>query len=228
MVFLIFGRAAPDLGFDGVERGDALDRFGCHRRGMRDMDLVELAPGMRPARDFVDIAVFIELLEASVSVGLKRTLVELQVLPWVLALAIWRVGEPYGRRGPIARRPVIANIGPEPSGLGLAVAGREYRHWCVVGMQLAGSHDMIANRFDQWREQLAGCADPSGQRGAVEVDAFASVDLRLPIERLMIGILRDQHMREQTGPASPRSIGRDGAGACTIRSQASQLSFGRT
>jgi hypothetical protein len=40
---------APDLGFDGVERGDALNRFACDGRGMRDVDLVELASCVRPA-----------------------------------------------------------------------------------------------------------------------------------------------------------------------------------
>ena len=47
-------RAAADLGLDGVERGDALDRFCSRRRGVSNMDLVELASGMCPTRDFVD------------------------------------------------------------------------------------------------------------------------------------------------------------------------------
>ena len=54
---------------------------------MRDMDLVELAPGMRPARDFVDRSSFVQVVEAGVSVGLERALVELEVLACPLALA---------------------------------------------------------------------------------------------------------------------------------------------
>jgi hypothetical protein len=69
--------AASDLGFDGVERGDALDRFGRGGRGMCDVDLVELAPGVRPAGDFDDHSTFIKMLEAGVGIGLERTLVEL-------------------------------------------------------------------------------------------------------------------------------------------------------
>jgi hypothetical protein len=57
-------------------------------------------------------------------------------------------------------------------------------------VQLACRHDVIAHRVDQWRKQLAGCADPSGQGGAVQVDAFASVDLRLPVERLPVASFR--------------------------------------
>ena len=37
-------RAASDLSFDSVERGDALDGFRCGGRRVGDMDLVELAP----------------------------------------------------------------------------------------------------------------------------------------------------------------------------------------
>ena len=57
---------------------------------------------------------------------------------------------------------------------------------------------MTANSFNQRRKQLTGCADPSGKRRTVQIDAFAGIDLRLPVERKMVGILRDQHMREQT------------------------------
>ncbi len=48
---------------------------------------------------------------------------------------------------------------------------------------------MIAHCNDEWSEQLAGCADPSGQRRAVDIDAFAGIDLRLQIEWQVISIL---------------------------------------
>lgn len=41
----------------------------------------------------------------------------LEVLTWTLTLTVGRVGEPYGGCGRIARWPVVADIGPEPSGL---------------------------------------------------------------------------------------------------------------
>ncbi len=46
---------------------------------------------------------------------------------------------------------------------------------------------MISNRVDQRSQQFAGCADPSGKRRTIEVDAFAGIDLRLPVERLVSG-----------------------------------------
>lgn len=70
----------------------------------------------------------------------------------------------------------------------------------VVGVQLARRHDVISNGIDQRGKQLAGCANPSGQRRAVEVHAFAGIDLRLPIKRQAVGVLRHQYMREQTWP----------------------------
>jgi hypothetical protein len=120
------------------------------------------------------------------------------MLARVLALAVGRVGEPDGGCGRIARWPVVADISPEPSGLGPAVAWREHRDRRVVGVQLARGHDMIANSFNQRSQKFAGCARPSGKGRAIHVDAFASIDLRLPVERLMIGILRYQYMCEQT------------------------------
>ena len=39
-----------------------------------------------------------------------------------------------------------------------------------------------------------GAADPVRQRRAIELDALAGVDLRLPIERQVIGIFGDQHL----------------------------------
>src|SRR5665213_2970732 len=104
---------------------------------MRDMDLVELAPGMSPTRDFVDRSSFIKLLEACEGVGLQSALVVLQVLPWVLSLTIGRVGEPYGWSARIAGGSVIPDIGPEPPDLRSPVARSKHGDRRVVGVQLA-------------------------------------------------------------------------------------------
>ena len=101
---------------------------------MRDMDLVELASGMSPTRDFVDRSSFIELLEAGEGVGLKSALIALQVLPWVLSPAIRRVGEPYGRSDRIAGGPVIPYVGPESPDLRPPVARSKHRDRRVVGV----------------------------------------------------------------------------------------------
>ena len=133
------------------------------------MDLVELAPGMGPAGDLVDRSSFVEMMEAGVGVGLESALIELDVLAWPLTLAVGRVGEPDGGRGGIAGGAVVANVGPEPASLRLAVAWREHRNRRVVGVQLGGRQHVVAYGGDQRSQQLAGRADPAGQRGTIQV-----------------------------------------------------------
>ena len=62
-------------------------------------------------------------------------------------------------------------------------------------------------------QQEGGAADPVGQGRAIELDALARIDLRLPIERQMIGVLGDQHLRDrrlgrQAALDQPRRRGR--------------------
>jgi hypothetical protein len=47
---------------------------------------------------------------------------------------------------------------------------------------------MAADGIGQGFEQSGGLADPIGQRGTVEVEAFAVKDLALPVKRQMIGL----------------------------------------
>lgn len=67
-------------------------------------------------------------------------------------------------------------------------------------MDVACSQHVLARLFDQWREQMAGVAHPISECGAIKLDAFARKDLRLPIQREVIGKLRDQHMGQQRRP----------------------------
>src|SRR5882757_1237547 len=170
---------------------------------MRDVDLVELAPCVGPACDFDDRFPFIEMLEPSVGIGLESALVELQVLLWVLSLAVGRVGEPDRWCGRISRWPIIANIRPEPSGLGSSVAWGEYGDWRVVSVELAGRHHMITYCIDKRCEQIAGCTNPSGQRRAIKIYSLARIDLRLPVKRQVVCILGNQHMSEQPRSRKP-------------------------
>ena len=41
---------------------------------------------------------------------------------------------------------------------------------------------MVADGLHQRREQGGRSADPAGQRGAIEIDTFAGIDLRLPVQ----------------------------------------------
>jgi hypothetical protein len=56
----------------------------------------------------------------------------------------------------------------------------------------------------KWRQPPSGSPNPVGKRGAIEMDALAGIDLRLPVQGEMIGVLGHQDMRDQ-------SLGRDAA-----------------
>src|ERR1039458_9113819 len=122
-------------------------------------------------------------MEPGIGVRLKAALEALQVLPWMLALAIFRVRKPDRRSGVFPGRAVVAHIGPEATHSGLATAGREYRHRGVVGVKLVACEHVLLNRVHQRRKQLTCSTDPAGQRGALDRNSLASVNLRLAIDR---------------------------------------------
>jgi hypothetical protein len=95
------------------------------------------------------------------------------------------------------RGSVIPGIGPELPGLGSAPSGIEHWRRRLIGEQLGGCPQMIEQAFVQGAQEPSSPADPVGQGGAVELDALPGVDLRLAVERQMIGILPDDDMRDQ-------------------------------
>src|ERR1700728_2787695 len=119
---------------------------------MCSVDVVELAAGMSPAGRLANPASVIQMMEAGIGVGLQRAREVLQMFPGVFALTVRRVGEPNGGCGAGACRTVIAHVGPEPARLRLPVARREHRYRRVVGVQLRGTENMTAHRFNQRRE----------------------------------------------------------------------------
>src|SRR4029078_5591565 len=96
-----------------------------------------------------------------ISIGLQGSDEVLQVLPRMFTAAVFRISESDSPSSLFARRSVVAHVGPEPSGFGLAVARCEHRHRRVVGMELATGKDMPADGVDQRTEQIAGCTNPA-------------------------------------------------------------------
>jgi hypothetical protein len=94
--------------------------------GVGLLQVVELAPHVRPTGDFLDPTIFfMELIESSIGIGLQRTLKRTQMLLGKFTLAIGRVREPHGRCRRVACRPIIANIRPQTARLGLAALNHE-------------------------------------------------------------------------------------------------------
>ena len=58
----------------------------------RLIQVVELAPDMRPAGHFDDGAGFIEPVETGKAIGLQRSVEVLEMIPWMLTFAVRRVG----------------------------------------------------------------------------------------------------------------------------------------
>jgi len=65
-------------------------------------------------------------------------------------------------------------------------------------MELLGGHDVACQRFDQRIEEPETPGHPFGHGGALELNPFTGVDLRLPIQRQVIAVLRDQDVGEQS------------------------------
>ena len=103
------------------------------------------------------------MMKACVGVGLQSALEVLQMEPWMFALAIWRVGEPHGRRGVFTGRSFVAHISPEAACSGLAVARGEHWNRRVIGMDLRRRQYMPAQRINQRRKYLTGSSHPTRQ-----------------------------------------------------------------
>ena len=116
---------------------------------MRLFQIVELAPHVRPAGGLLDAPIFIELIEACVGIGLQRALKLLQMPLGMFAFAIRRIGKPDRGCGRIAGRTIIANISPQASRLGLALARSQHRHRRVIGVQFARADHIAPQRFHQ-------------------------------------------------------------------------------
>ena len=66
-------------------------------------------------------------------------------------------------------------------------------------MQFVALEHMPAQGIDQRPQQGARLSDPVGERRAVEIDPVACVDLALAVQRQVIDVFRDQHMRQEAG-----------------------------
>ena len=68
------GRLAANIFFDAVQSADASDGFGGNGRCMDYVNVVELAPGMSPTGDLVNVAAVVEMMKSRVGIGLQRAL----------------------------------------------------------------------------------------------------------------------------------------------------------
>jgi hypothetical protein len=94
-------------------------------------------------------------------------------------------------------RAVVDCIAPQPSGFGAAIAGIEHRQCRVVGKHFGRRQNGAQHQFVQRGEPPAGTTNPVAQCGTIQRDALAGKDLRLAIQRKVVTVLADQHLRHQ-------------------------------
>jgi hypothetical protein len=118
--------------------------------------------------------------------------------------AIRRVEEHRSRRRSAAERTIITHISPNPSGAALPL--RQHRHGGVVAMKARSGEHMRLDELMEWHQRRRASADMIRHGRHRQLDPLARILLALPIERLMVGVLLDQHHRQE---ARSRKAARD-------------------
>ena len=191
---------APCSGLDRIKARDPPDRRLGNGRALRLVYVDELAPDMRHAGDFGDLARTEQRLEAGIAIGMQEAAIALQMGGGVDALPVRREPVEGGRRCVARPRPLVPHIGPQPRRLRPARAGRQHADRRIIREHRPAFQNMARDRFGQRHQQRRRLAHPARQGRTLEFYPLAGIDAALPVKRQMIGILRDQHMGQQTRP----------------------------
>ena len=165
------------------------------------MDLAQSPAAMAPAigqphRRTARAAGSGEPVVAGIAVDLEDAVEAVEELFGIFAAAPGRVEVDHAGRIAAAPGTVVAGQCPQPAGLGLAAARIEHRRPRLVHEQLRGLFQVPGQPVGNGPQMERRLADPAGQRRAVQIEARTRVDLRLSVERRMIGVFRHEHMRD--------------------------------
>ena len=105
----------------------------------------------------------------------------------VLAPPIVRVMEDRGGRPGAAERLIVADVNPEPAGVGLAFG--QHRHGRVVAVQALGRHDVGLDQAPERIERRRDRAHRVGHGGERDRRALERIALGLPVQRLVLAEL---------------------------------------
>jgi len=193
------GGLATDLGLDLVERGNLAQGFPGERRLIGGVDVIELAPCMGPTESQLgDIAhVCDQAAKSGVTIDLEKTAEPLQMGRRMLALTVLAIDIGSGRMSRSTPGTVVDRVAPQSSGLGTSPAGIKYRQRGVVSEYLGRGQHGAQHQLVQRRQPPAGAAHPGAQSGTIQRDTLAGKDLHLTIQRQVVGVFVDQHMRQQ-------------------------------
>jgi hypothetical protein len=194
------GALAADARFDLVERGDPRQRLGRDRRlalGQVIEPSAHMAPAKRQRNGRVGRPSAAELLVGVVAIALQDTAVAAEQGVGMDMPAAGGIAVDHRRRLAAAPRPIVTRDRPEVALLGPPAARIQHRHHGLVGEQPCGLQQHLPQPRHHGRNLGSRIPCPERQRGAVELDALARHDLRLAIQRQMVGIAGHQHMRHQ-------------------------------
>lgn len=96
----------------------------------------------------------------------------------------------------------VHRVSPEPRQAGLAGARRQGADRRIVGPQHWLRHDVLADQPGEGEQPPGDMAHPLGHDGAIDVDALARQDARLPVERKPIAVFRDGDVGQQPWPGA--------------------------
>lgn len=141
---------------------------------------------------------------ACVAVGVQPARVTPKVIFWPLALPVRRVAVVGGGRCGPGECALVAHLGPEPSGLRGSAATVKHRDGRGVGVGRAAPKHVPADLIHEQATQRDRLTDPVRERRARQLHALAREDLGLTVQRQMVGVFRDEDMREKArAPAAP-------------------------
>ena len=194
--------AAADPGFDGVEIADEGHAFLGNRRESGAGDLDQLAARVSPAICELDGWTYParcdQAVVSGVAVDLQDAAKTLQDPFGMLPAPTGGIGEDHTRWRRPAPRSVIAGQRPEVSRLGLSRPWVEDWGARLVHEELGGPLQVRHQRVMDREEFIGGTPNPIRKGGAVKFDTLTAVDLGLPVERQVIRVFADQHMRYPT------------------------------
>lgn len=153
---------------------------------------------------FVSLALAEQAVEPGEAVSMDRASIARKMAGRMLAFPI--NAELITGAGGCCTLPLtfVPNITPEPGRFGLCGFGAhlQFDRGIVCKQDWPRPHqfaDVLGQRLQQGR-----CApDPVAERGAVQINPFAGVDLGSSVKWQMIAIFADQHVRQEAGSGSP-------------------------
>src|SRR5271168_454923 len=117
---------------------------------------------MRPTAGLDNPSAGEQLVEPGITVDVDDAAEVLQMRLRMLAFTVGRVEEQSRWRPRAGEWSLIADVGPQPAGLGLAGARREDRHRGVVDVQRVTGEDIGGEAVDQRLQRRRCGSDPTG------------------------------------------------------------------